>query len=549
MSSVQALDPTISPPNEEGRSRRGVARAAGVIGLGNIASRVLGLVREMVIASQFGTSSLTAAYIVATTVPTAIYDFLIGGLLSSALVPVFSEYATRDDQNGALWRLASIVLALVTLLLTFFTLLVLLFAPQITLLFAGGYDPSLQAATTTLLRFIAPSILFFGLSGVLTGLLYALKRFTFAAFAAALFNVGIIVGALLLSRAYEGNGRVLGLALGLFLGSVLQLALLLPDLRDVRLTFRLNLRDIWQEPGLRRILSLYVPVALSFVVSNIGIIIDRNLASSTDATQTIPWMRNATTLIQFPLGLVAAAISLAVLPSLSRLAAVQDWSGYRQMLQVGLRMVLVLIVPATIGLFLLAPPIVRLIFERGAFLPYDTYWTAIALRVYLLGLTFAAVDQVLIIAFYSRQDTWTPALVGIVSVGIYLLVALPLAGPLQMLGLVLANSVQHFSHALIMLVLLQHRLGGLTGGGMRRTVPRILLATLGMALVVWLTTALLPALPPGLPANFLAVLLPGLAGLGSYALLVMLLRVEEAHDIARLLRRRLGRNAGGGSTT
>lgn len=522
----------------ENTSRRGIARAAGLIGLGNIASRLLGLVREMVIAAQFGTSPLAAAYIVATTVPIMIYDFLIGGLLSSALVPVFSEYATRDDKNQSLWHLASLVLSLVTLLLAIFTVLVLLFAPQLTILFASGYSPSLQAATTTLIRLIAPSILFFGMSGVLTGLLYALKRFTFTAFGAAIFNLGIIIGALLISRAFEGNQRIIGLALGLFLGSVLQLALLLPDLRDVQISLRL--KGFWRDAGLQRIVVLYIPVALSFVVSNIGVIIDRNLASNTAATQTIPWMRNATTLIQFPLGLVAAAISLAVLPNLSRLSAIEEWHGYRRTLQMGLRLVLLLIIPATIGLFILAEPIVRLLFERGEFLPYDTYWTAIALRVYLLGLTFAAVDQVLIIAFYARQDTWTPAIVGIFAVAVYLAVALPLVQPLQMLGLVFANTVQHFFHAVIMLFLIHRNLGGLTGGGMSQAIPRILLAAAGMGIIVWLVAAQTTSLQPGLTSNLLAVALPALAGVGSYALFVTLLRIQEAREVVALIRRRLG---------
>ncbi|MBA3532724.1 MAG: murein biosynthesis integral membrane protein MurJ [Ardenticatenales bacterium] len=539
MSNAHAADPTTSSPSpvEESASRSGIARAAGLIGLGNIASRVLGLVREMVIATQFGTGPLTAAFTIASQVPTTIYDLLIGGLLSSALVPVFSEYATRQDNNTSLWRLASIVLSLTTLLLSLLTAIILIFAPQVTVLFASGFDPELRAATTLLLRLIAPSILFFGLSGVLTGLLYALKRFAFVAFAPAIFNLGIITGALVLSRAFEGNARIIGLALGLFLGSVLQLLLLLPDLRMVQL--RRQLGAFWEEPGLRRILTLYVPIALSVVIANIGVIVDRNLASNTGVPQTIPWMRNATTLIQFPLGLVAAAISLAILPSLSRLAATEDWPGYRRTLQMGLRMVLVLIIPATIGLFVLAEPIVRLLFERGAFLPEDTYWTALALRFYLLGLIFAAIDQLLIIAFYSRQDTWTPALVGIFTVGVYLVVALPLVGPFKMLGLVLANSVQHFAHAVVMLYLLQRRLGGLTGGGMRRMVPCTLLAALGMGVMVWATSFIgAPLLPATLVGQVAAVVLPGIVGLGSYALLTTILRIEEAQEIARLLLRR-----------
>jgi putative peptidoglycan lipid II flippase len=517
--------------------RRTIVRAAGALGLGNIASRVLGLVRETVIFSQFGAGPLTSAFIVASQVPTTIYDLLIGGLLSSALVPVFSEYATRDDENRSLWSLAGVILSIVSILLVLFTVLVFIFAPQVTFLFVSQWPAELQGVTATMLRFIAPSILFFGLSGVLTGLLFALKRFTFAAFATSLFNLGIIVGALVISRFFEGDARIFGLVLGLFLGSVLQLSLLLPDLRDV--PFRFHIGRFWRDPGIRRIVALYIPVALSFVVSNIGIIFDRNLASgTTTAEETISWMRAATTLIQFPIGLVAVAISLAVLPNLSRLSALGEQAGYRRVLQRGLRLVLVLIVPATIGLFILGQPIVSLLFEHGAYTPYDTYWTTWALRLYLLGLPFAAIDQVLIIAFYSRQDTWTPALVGIATVVIFLVVALLLVGPFQMLGLVFANSVQHFAHALIMVVLLQRRMGGLTGGGLRAAAPRILLAATGMGLVVWLVASATSGLQPGFVGRVLAVLLPGAAGLASYALFTTLLRLEEAREVAHMLLRR-----------
>lgn len=521
---------------ETNTSRRGLARAAGLIGIGGMASRVLGLVREMVITAQFGTGPLTAAYILAATIPTAIYDFLVGGLLSSALVPVFSEYATRNDNHRALWRLAGLMLSLVAVVLVGFTLLVMVFAPGIVPFLVDADKPELRTNTIVLLRFIAPSMFFLGMSGVFTGLLYALKRFTLVSFTAAIFNLGIIVGALLLSRGFVGDNQILGLALGMVLGSVLHIALLLPDLWGLPLRWQLG--KFWEDEGLRRIVKLYIPVALSFVISNIGIVIDRNLASSTAADQTIPWMRNATTLIQFPLGIVAATISLAVLPNLSRLSAIADWDGFREMLKLGLRLVVVLMVPATVGLFILAQPIVRLLFERGEFLPYDTYWTANALQVYLIGMTFAAIDQVLIIAFYSRQNTWVPAVVGMVAVGVYLMVALPLVQLLQMQGLVFANSVQHFAHALIMLILIQRWLGNVVEG-MGGTLGRILLASAGMGLVVTVLAPLTSQLTPGLAGTLLAVVVPAAIGALVYGVLVIVLRVEEAAMIGNLVLRRL----------
>ncbi|NIV31344.1 MAG: oligosaccharide flippase family protein, partial [Anaerolineae bacterium] len=215
------------------------------------------------------------------------------------------------------------------------------------------------------------------------------------------------------------------------------------------------------DPALRRILVLYLPIALGLIVSNMQVAIDQRLASSTGES-SVAWMDRATTLIQLPHGLVAVAISLAVLPTLSRQSAADDQDGFRRTLGLGLRLVLVLIIPATLGLLVMAEPITSLIFEHGRFTANDTYWTAWALRCYLAGLVFAAIDWPLNYAFYARQNTLTPALVGILSVGVYLVLALVLIKPLGMLGLVLADSAKHFSHAITMLILTWRRIGNLS---------------------------------------------------------------------------------------
>ncbi|MGD2207759.1 MAG: murein biosynthesis integral membrane protein MurJ, partial [Anaerolineae bacterium] len=411
----------------------GIAQAASLIALGNIASRVLGLIRVQIIAYLFGASGLVSVFHVASTVPTMIYELLIGGMLSAALVPVFSQVAEREGRP-ALWALFSRVASLVAVVLAALVLSLELLAPQIAWLLGGGFEPGLQASLTRMIRIIAPAVLFFGLSGVATGLLYALRRFAYPAFGAAVFNLGIVVAAPLLA----GQLDVFSLAIGVLLGSLLQLAILTPDLRDIPLRFRLDLAD----PALRRILGLYLPIAVGLIVSNLQIGIDRRLASSTGES-SIAWMANATTLIQLPHGLVAVAISLAVLPTLSRLSARDDLEGFRATLGQGLRLVLVLILPATLGLFVLGRPIISLLFEHGEFTAFDTLWTARALRFYLIGLVFAAIDWPLNYAFYARHDTLTPALVGVFSVVIYLAVALALVRPMGMLGLVLADSAKH----------------------------------------------------------------------------------------------------------
>jgi putative peptidoglycan lipid II flippase len=300
------------------------------------------------------------------------------------------------------------------------------------------------------------------------------------------------------------------------------------------LRFRLDLRD----PAVRRILTLYLPIALGVIVSNLQIGIDRRLASATGAS-SVAWMATATTLIQLPHGLVAVAISLAVLPTLSRLSAAGDQAGFRQTLGQGLRLVLVLIVPATLGLLVLAKPAITLLFEHGKFTAHDTFWTSWALRYYLLGLIFAAVDWPLNYAFYARQDTLTPALVGVLSVGVYLLVALLLIHPLGMLGLVLADSSKHVSHALTMLYLTRRRIGGLADLGLVRATGKALVAAGGMAgLMLLALKGLSPLVTAGLMGKL--ILVGGVAGIGLLAYLALAsgLKVDEVRLLRDLLRQR-----------
>jgi putative peptidoglycan lipid II flippase len=404
-------------------------------------------------------------------------------------------------------------------------------APQVAWLLGGGFSPELQAALATMIRIIAPAVLFFGLSGIITGLLYTLKRFTYPAFGAAVFNLGTVIVVPLLS----GRLDVYSLAVGVVLGSVMQLLIQVPDLRDVRFRISFDL----SHPALRHILHLYWPIALGLIISNLQIMIDRRLASATGPS-SIAWMSRATRLIQMPHGLVAVAISLAVLPTLSRYSAQNDIDGFRDTLGLGLRLVLVLILPAAFGLLMLAQPIVALLFEHGRFTAYDTYWTAWALRYYLLGLVFAAVDWPLNYAFYARQDTLTPALVGMFSVGVYLAVALPLMQPLGFLGLVLADSAKHLSHALVMLILTHRRIGSLGELGLAPTGLKTLLAS---GVVVLVMFAALRGInwaigSGGLLAGLLTVVLVGGLGAIAYLAAASLLNIEEVGLLRRLVRER-----------
>ena len=514
----------------------GMARAASLIAAGNVTSRLLGLGRETVIAALFGATGSVSAFRVAQIIPTMLYDLLVGGMVSSALVPIFSTLA--ETNRSRLWHLASLLLSLAVIVLAGVVLIIELFAPQVARLMAGGFDDQLLAETTGLIRITTPAVLFLSLSGIITGLLYALKRFTLPAFTASIFNAAIIVVALIGTQLF-GWG-IATLAFGLLLGAFLQVALQLPGLRDARLRFAIDL----QNPMLRQVIKLGLPVVLGLIISQIAIAIDRNLASHT-GEQSIAWMQYATTIIQFPLGLISVAISLAILPTLSRqaTAATANMSGLKEFVDTlagGLRMVLVLIIPAAVALFVLAQPVVTLLFQRGQFTTYDTGQTTLALRIYLLGLIFAAIDQPLVFAYYARQNTLTPALVGLLGVGFYLIAAFipSLFRPLQMTDLVLANSVQLTGHALVM-VWLVNRMASLRKKRLGVTTLKAAAGSILMGLVLWVS---LPLLQSVLTADTLITktiiigILVALGG-GVYFAVLTLLKVPDLTLVYNLAKR------------
>ena len=527
-------------------ARHGIARAAAVLALGNVISRVLGLVREVVKSNLFGASDLLGAYTVAALVPMTLFNLITGGeMVSSSLVPVFSDYAAKE-RRSELWGVASTFLSLATAVLLLIVLLIEAFTPQVAWL-AGARnfeDASLVPITIDLMRLATPGVLFLSIASILTGVLYALKRFVLPAFTAAIFNGTIVIVALLRPE------RIDSLAWGLLLGAFLQIVLQFPALRDGRFRLQFN----WKHPAVRRILILYAPIVVGLVVNQIAIWISYNLAITT-GDNSVTYMSYATTLYQFPLGLVVTALSIATLPTLSQLAtafylaqktdgetAVQRMYEFKKTLADGLRLNVALILPATAGLFALAGPIIALLLQHGQFTPEDTEITTRVLRTYLFGLPFAAVDQMLVFASYARKDTWRPAVAGVISIVVYTITAVVLLQPLGLLSLMVADAVKHMVHTAIMLWLLQRHLGGLVGHGVTRVAVKSSLAALLTGLVAFGAAQLAAPFLSG--SGFLSklalVLVGGLAGLAAYIGMVFWLNITDAKSVPRLLFRKKG---------
>jgi len=495
-----------------------------------------------------------------------LYDFLVGGMLSAALVPVLSDYArvdrdrepgpekgdppakvTETGPNPELVRLVGALLSLAVVSLAGLALLMFVFAPQVAALLAGGlddFDPTLLPLTSRLLRLMAPVVWLLSMAGLLTTVLFALQRFSLPALASALYNLGIVVAAPLLA----GHIGIASLAVGVLAGSILQFGLMAWDVRRAGLRFTVE----WSHPALARIVRLYLPIAAGLIVAQFQVGLDRRLASGT-GVQSIAWMSKATTLQQLPLGMISVAISLAALPRLSQQFAAGDEGAYRATLARGLRMVIVLIVPLLVGLGLLAEPAVRVLFERGQFTAADTAQVQSALHIYLVGALFAAIDFPLIYAFYARNDTLLPALVGVLSVLVYAAIAFVLLEGLGFLGLVWADTAKQGAHAVVMLGLLYWTLktvprrvrpsdaeDGLEFRPARDvgpnvgTVAAVAGAAAAMGLVMaWLLSLLEPVGSPSQSNDILRIVVGGAGGALAYAGALLLARQPEAWQLCR----------------
>ena len=546
------------PPGDQERTNASVAGASGILALGNICSRLLGLAREILLTFLFGATGAVDALQVAIIVPKAIYDLLIGGHINGAIVPVLSDVITLRGKDE-LWRVVSALVSLVIAALAVLVALIEVFAPQIVPLVAPGADAATRQLAIQLLRFTAPSLLFLSLFAVFSGTLFALRSFTLPAFAGVVFNGCIVLITLALAPplAWQPTlaqgieifpfmlarpaGGIMAVALGWLAGAAAQMLLQAPGLSLRRLRFSLN----WRHPALKSIALLYVPVMFSLSMDTLIIRPFSYRLASMTGDGGIAIMNWATTLVQFPQGLVATAISIAILPTLARQTAEMTATAqraFKDTLGLGLRLALSLILPAAAGLFVLATPIIGLLFENGAFLAADTANTAQALRLYLLGLPFAAVDLLLVYAFYARKDTLTPALIGIVSLVCYMGVALLLFERYGLYSLMIADSVKHGVHASISALLLWRRLDGFGAQRLWRTLLKSALASLIMA---GIALATLPTLMELIGAasiinEMLLVAACALLYGGVFLLAARWLRLDELAWLFNLLRQRLG---------
>ncbi len=445
-----------------------------------IASRVLGVVRDIVISHQFGTSRALDAYFAAFTIPDLIFNVVAGGALGSAFIPTFAAALAKGDTNRA-GRLASAVVNLALILLTAIALVLMVLAPQVAAAAWRGFSPEDQALTASLMRWMLLTPIIFGLSGILMGILNTYQHFVLPALAPVLYNAAIIVGAIILAPTMGVYGLAAGVVGGAFLHLLVQVPWLLRQ--GIRYTPTLGINN----PDVFEVGRLMLPRTIGLATVQINLLVNTILASALPAGR-IAALSYAFRLMLLPHGIVALSLATAVFPTFSEQMARRDLDDFRATFSQVLRATLFLTVPAAVGLFVLGAPLIALLFQRGEFDAQSTAETAFALQFFAIGLFAHSCLEIIARAFYAMHDTKTPVLVGVLAMGLNLALSLLTISPLAQGGLALANSLATLVEMSALLYILRRRLGSLDDRRVLASVGRIVIAAVAMAfaLMAWL---------------------------------------------------------------
>ena len=532
-----------SPPHATDAPRAGLARSASIVGLATMSSRVLGLVRDSALAFLFGAGNAMDAFYVAFRIPNLLRDLFAEGTMSAAFVPTFTRRLTQEGREAA-WALGRQLISALVVITGALVLTGILLAEPLIRLFAEDFGavPGKLELTVSLARVMLPFLTLVAVAAACMGMLNSLHKFFIPALSPAMFNVSLIVCAFLLVPLMPGLGLepIMAIAIGVVVGGLGQIALQYWALRreGFRYTPVLDPRD----PGLRRILGLMGPGTVAGAAVQVNLLVNTALATG-EGTGAVTWLTFAFRLMYLPIGVLGVSIATAALPVLSRQAARNEFAEMRSTVSQGLRLMLVLMVPATIGLIVLAEPIVRLIFERGEFTALDTRATALALACYAPGIIGYSAVRLTVPTFYALGTSLTPAYVSVGSMLLNIVLNLTLVRVLGYQGLALGTAIAALANATMLLALLRPRLGGLDGAALGTRLAKIGIAGGVMGIVVraadvWVTTRWPD---PGFAT--LALTLSAEIALGILVLSAMaaLLRIVEFQTALRQITKRLQR--------
>lgn len=516
--------------------KKNIVHAAGILGFATILSRIMGMVRDMVVSRLFGAGFATDAFFAAFQIPNMLRRFFAEGALTSAFVPTFSECHTQKGEHEAR-ELANTCFTLLTIVMAGVTVAGIIFSPQIVKLMFPGFaaEPSKLELTVLLNRLMFPYIFFVSLVALCMGILNTLRHFFTPAISTVFLNIAMILSALLLHNAFAVP--ILSLAAGVLLGGLLQLLLQLPVLW--RKGFRLRFRFDFNNPAVRRITLLMVPSIFGVGVYYLNITVG-NILASLLPQGSVSYLYYAQRLFEFPQGIFTVSVAQAVLPAMSRQAAEGDIESLKESLQFGLRLMIFITVPAMAGLIVSATPIFSLLFMGGEFDYPKALACGEALVQYSLGLTAVAMVRVIAPAFYALKDTRTPVLTAFVAFILNLLFSLILMGSMLHSGLALASSLSALGNMVMLFYFLRRKVGPLGGGKLLLVGGKSILAALPagatalflLQFVNWSATGEKLLKGGGLLAAILAAVVV-------YGAVSLLLRSEEAGEAAALLKKKL----------
>jgi putative peptidoglycan lipid II flippase len=530
----------------EGGTERLNTKAAGVIGLAVMCSRVLGLAREQICAALFGGGGAMDAFTAAFRIPNLLRDLFAEGALSTAFVTTFSKTIARSG-DAAAWRLANKVGTLTLVVLGSICVAGMVFSSQLVSVMAPGFDPQKAALTAQLTRIMFPFIVMVSMAALVMGMLNAKNVFGVPAMASSFFNIGSIVGGVTLGAWIDpgfGPRALIGLAIGTLLGGALQFAVQLPPLLQLGYRYRPDFR--WRDQGVEAILRLMGPSVIAASTTQFNVLVN-SMFASTLGDGPIFWLAIAFRLMQLPLGLFGVALGTVTLPLLSRLVVAGQMTGFRAELARAMRLMFLLTVPSSIGLMMLAEPIISVLYQHGKFDAYETAQAAGALRFYAIGLAGYAALKVLVNAFYALDRRKTPMFVSFLAVALNLLFNWIFTFQLHWghLGLAFSTGCVATCNFLVLYVLMYRQLSGLELPRMLIMLGKTAIAGAALAgvcaasthwlLADWATQAFLSKTG----ALLGTITVAGLVFFGVGAAL----RIEELNELSGALRRRFRRRA------
>ncbi|MGI8542504.1 MAG: murein biosynthesis integral membrane protein MurJ [Aridibacter sp.] len=554
-------------PDKQISKQKSVAKSAGIVSIAVMFSRVLGLVREMIFANFFGAGFLTDAFQVAFRIPNVLRDLFAEGALSAAFVKVFTDYQILKSEEEA-WKLASLVLNCLVVVLSGITILGIIFSPQIVGLIADGFSPEKAALATTMTRIMFPYILFVAMAALAMGVLNTKGNFGVPASSSTVFNiVSIFLG---LAFAYWLSGgewitpgkneiatdkaqwAVIGMSIGTLFAGASQFVMQVPSL--LKLGFRFSPVLNFADEGVKKVARLMAPAILGTSAVQINVMVNTFFVSQIDGG--VSWLGYAFRLMQFPIGVFGVAIGTASIPVLSRLASKRSFGEFRDTLSSSIKLVFLLTLPSACGLVVLGEPIIRLIYARGAFKESDVPMTAYALAAYAIGLTGYAAIKILSPAFYALDDAKTPMIIALASIAVNAVacyffmelfsnygVTTQYPNGYAHVGVALATSCVALVNFFALALMMKKRIHRINGGEIFASFIKIAIASAVMSVVCWFSYQYLTNLL-GTKTFFIKLIeafVPIILGGITFLIVAKLVGVSELNQFINMLYRKIGR--------